>query len=281
MDSKPNPVDLSGEVALVTGGGRGLGRAFAIALASAGTSVAVIARSKAQLDETVSLIHEQGGRAQAFVADGTDRSAVEQAVRGIESAFGPVSLLVNNAAVDTPVGPAWEVEPDEWWRGVEINLRGPFLCARAVLPGMIERRQGRIINISSGIGLRVSRNWSAYAVSKCGLTRLTDHLAAETAEFGICVFAISPGANRTAMMQYLIESPEGQKWLPGFDKIYEDVPEDRPQKASELVLRLASGEADSLSGCYFTLADNIEELVQRADEIRRDNLYVLTMNRFV
>ena len=281
MDKGAYPVDLSGEVALVTGGGRGLGRAFAASLASAGASVAVIARSQGQLDETVRIIRQQGGSARAFVADVTDRQSVEQAVQSIERAYGAVTLLVNNAAVDTPVGPVWEVDPDEWWRGMEINLRGPFLCARAVLPGMIARRQGRMINISSGVGLRVSSNWSAYAVSKCGLTRFTDHLAAETSGYGIRVFAISPGANRTAMMQYLIDSPEGQKWLPGFEMVYESVPEDRPQKACELVLRLASGEADELSGCYFTLADDLQELLRRADEIKRENLYVLTMNRFV
>jgi NAD(P)-dependent dehydrogenase (short-subunit alcohol dehydrogenase family) len=279
MDANSTKIDLRGEVALVTGGGRGLGRAFALALASAGASVGVVSRSEAQLDETVGLIQTRGGRAQAAVADVSDGRAVEQAVKRIEAALGPVSLLVNNAGVNAPLGPVWEADPDEWWRGMEINLRGPFLCARAVLPGMLARRQGRIINISSAIGLRVSAYDSAYAVSKCALARFTDNLATETAEHGICVFAISPGTNRTAMTQKMVESPEGQKWLPGFRKMYDEAPGDRQQRASELVLRLASGQADALSGCYLTLQDDLDEMVSRVNEIRRENLYVLTMNR--
>jgi NAD(P)-dependent dehydrogenase (short-subunit alcohol dehydrogenase family) len=279
MDAKATKIDLRGEVALVTGGGRGLGRVFALALASAGASVAVLARTQAQVEESAALIRAQGGESLAVVADVSDGKAIDQAVQHIEARLGPVSILVNNAGVNAPIGPVWLIDPDEWWKCIQINLRGPFLCAKAVLPGMLQRRHGRIINISSGVGLSVSAYGSAYAVSKCALIRLTDNLATETVEHGIHVFAISPGANRTDMTRQMVESAEGQKWLPGFRMMYDEAPEDRPQKASELVLRLASGQVDALSGCYFTLQDNIEAMLDRADEIRRENLYVLTMNR--
>jgi NAD(P)-dependent dehydrogenase (short-subunit alcohol dehydrogenase family) len=279
MDAKATKIDLRGEVALVTGGGRGLGRVFALALASAGASVAVLARTQAQVEESAALIRAQGGESLAVVADVSDGKAIDQAVQHIEARLGPVSILVNNAGVNAPIGPVWLIDPDEWWKCIQINLRGPFLCAKAVLPGMLQRRHGRIINISSGVGLSVSAYGSAYAVSKCALIRLTDNLATETVEHGIHVFAISPGANRTDMTRKMVESAEGQKWLPGFRMMYDEAPEDRPQKASELVLRLASGQVDALSGCYFTLQDNIEAMLDRADEIRRENLYVLTMNR--
>jgi NAD(P)-dependent dehydrogenase (short-subunit alcohol dehydrogenase family) len=279
MDAKATKIDLRGEVALVTGGGRGLGRVFALALASAGASVAVLARTQAQVEESAALIRAQGGESLAVVADVSDGKAIDQAVQHIEARLGPVSILVNNAGVNAPIGPVWLIDPDEWWKCIQINLRGPFLCAKAVLPGMLQRRHGRIINISSGVGLSVSAYGSAYAVSKCALIRLTDNLATETVEHGIHVFAISPGANRTDMTRQMVESAEGQKWLPGFRMRYDEAPEDRPQKASELVLRLASGQVDALSGCYFTLQDNIEAMLDRADEIRRENLYVLTMNR--
>ena len=135
-------VDLSGQVAIVTGGGRGLGRAYALRLAQAGAAVAVVARSSDQLAETVRLIELEGGRALALTADVSDRAAVQGVVAEVEERLGPVDLLVNNAGVAGPTVPAWEAEPNDWWRCLEINLGGPYLCARTVLPGMIERRRG-------------------------------------------------------------------------------------------------------------------------------------------
>ena len=130
-------MDLSGQVMIVTGGGRGIGRVVAQALAHAGAAVAVIARSTDQLAETVNLIQEAGGRAVAFAGDVTDAGAVQQMVADVGDRLGPVDLLVNNAGVSGPVGPAWEVDAEEWWRCMDVNLRGPYLCARAVLPGMV------------------------------------------------------------------------------------------------------------------------------------------------
>ena len=116
-----SPVDLKERVAVVTGGGRGLGRAFAQALAGAGCSVAVVARSKAELAETVGLIGRAGGQAQAFPADITDAGAVDVAFAAIEQSFGAVDLLVNNAGVMGPIAPFAETAPDAWWRSVEVN----------------------------------------------------------------------------------------------------------------------------------------------------------------
>src|SRR5262245_22598866 len=140
---------LSGQVAVVTGGGRGIGRAIALALATAGAWTAVLARSQSELDTTVQLIEHAGGRARAFVSDVTDVLAVRNAMRNIEQALGPVDLLVNNAATGGPIGPFWETDTEQWWQALEVNLRGPVLCSRAVLPGMVARHQGRIVNVAS------------------------------------------------------------------------------------------------------------------------------------
>ncbi len=134
-------MDLKGQVAVITGGSKGLGWAFALALAEAGAQVAVTARHEGELEDTVAEIGERGGRGFAFPADVIDGDAVAGLVAVVEEALGPVDLLVNTAGSFQAFGSPAEIDPDEWWREVEVNLRGPFLCARAVLPGMIERKR--------------------------------------------------------------------------------------------------------------------------------------------
>ena len=269
--------NLSRQVAIVTGGGRGIGRAVALALAKAGATVAVVARSGEQLAETVALIEEAGGRAIALPADVTDQQAVEEMVRQAVQQLGPVDLLVNNAGAGDPGGPLWEADPDQWWHVVEVNLRGPFLCSRAVLPGMIARRQGRIINTASIAGLRAMTYMSAYVVSKTALIRFTENLAAETVEHGISIFAIHPGTVRTAMWEAVLESPEMDKWKPKLRRIFERGRDIAPGRAANLVVYLASGKADALSGCFISVRDDVAEMVQRADEIRKEELYALRL----
>lgn len=125
------------QTTLITGGGRGLGRAIALALAQAGSQVAVTARSAAELAQTVEQIRQAGGHAMALPADVTDYAAITQVVAATESQLGPIELLINCAGSFRALGSAAVIDPDEWWREVEINLGGPFVCIRAVLPGMI------------------------------------------------------------------------------------------------------------------------------------------------
>src|SRR5205085_416863 len=141
INKASTPTDLTGHVALVTGSGRGIGRAIAQGLAAAGVSVALLARSADQLDETVGLITAVGGRACAYPADVTQRDAVRRAIAAIERDLGPLDLLVNNAGVSGPPGPAWGADPTEWRHCLEVNLLGPFNCCRLVLPGMVARRR--------------------------------------------------------------------------------------------------------------------------------------------
>src|SRR5579864_3916009 len=193
-----NPVIFDGEIAVVTGGGRGLGRTFAETLAVAGAKVAVIARSTAELAQTVARIEHAGNRAAAFPADVTDKVAVTDIFAEIERQLGPVSLLVNNAGVPGPIGPFAEADADEWWQAMQVNLLGPVLCARAVLPGMIARGRGRIVNVSSGGGARPIAYFSSYVAAKTALIRFSECLAAEAKPYGVAVFAMGPGTVRTA-----------------------------------------------------------------------------------
>jgi NAD(P)-dependent dehydrogenase (short-subunit alcohol dehydrogenase family) len=272
-------VDLKGHVAVVTGGGRGLGRAFARSLATAGASVALIARSESQLKDAVAEITESGGTAISFAADVADFTAAGRVIDQVEKQLGPVNLLVNNAGIATAIGPVAETEPRDWWRCFEVNLLGSYLFARAVLPGMMALGRGRIINVASGAGLVAIPNLSGYVTSKAALIRFTEILAREVREHGISVFGIEPGTVRTAMAEQVLESPDAQRWMPWFKTIFEQGRDVPPDCAARLVLMLASGGADELSGCFIDVTDDTTELVAQADRIRREGLYALRLSK--
>lgn len=279
MSMQSNPHCLEGRVVLVTGGGRGIGREIAQTMAAAGAKVAVIARTAAQVHETAELIRQAGGQAESFAADVTKSDAIETAVLEIEKNLGPVDVLVNNAGTVKPFGLLWSADLNEWWDGVETNLLGPVVCSRTVLPGMTGRRRGWIINVASGGGTMGTPFFSSYVVSKTALIRLTECMALETRPHGVYVFAISPGTVRTEMSEYSLHSPEGKKWLPWFQRIFDEDIQVPAARAAQLVLTLASGRADALSGRFFSIFDDVENLLQRADEIEQQSLYSLKLDR--
>lgn len=271
--------NLQGQVALVTGGGRGLGRAFAVALAKAGARVAVTARSTDQVAQTAQIIKDAGGTAIAIPANVADPVSVGAIQREVEHKLGPIDLLINNAGAGRPFGPTWEANASEWWSCFEVNVRAPFLCSHAVLPGMIARRRGRIVNIASGAGTRAIPYMSAYVSSKAALIRFTEVLAVETQEHGISVFAIQPGMVKTAMVQEVLDSPGSQRWFPWLRQTLNEGQDVTTEPASNLVPYLASGQADALSGRFFIVPEDPAEVVKRAGEVQRDDLYTLRMRR--
>ena len=269
--------DLTGQVAIVTGGGRGTGRAFAQALAEAGASVAVAARTKRELDQTVELIRDSGGQAISVQADVSDSAAVERVVKTTEIQLGLVDILINNAGVTGPVAAEWEADPDDWWRTMEINLRGPYLMTRAVLPSMVSRKRGRIINISSAVTMRTVPYFAPYTASKAAIIYYTQNLAGQVREHGIRVFAYHPGGPETEMSRHLRESPEVHDSVGG---IFRGLHQNDAHTPMEIpvrdVLLMASGKADALTGRFLIHTDDPEEMLARVDEIERDDLYVLT-----
>ncbi len=268
------PSRLDGQVALVTGAGRGIGRAIALALSHEGAAVALCARSQDDVAGVAGEIADRGGHALAIRCDVTRRREVEGMVAEIEGAIGPVDLLVNNAGQFGPVGPLAATDPEEWWQALEVNLRGPLYCTRAVLPGMLARGHGRIVNVSSGVGFAAIPMLSAYVVSKTALYRLSENLAAETREHGVMVFAIDPGLVRTAISESALScgEPSIEQWFTDAFAGQEDVP---AESAATLVVYLASGAADVLSGRYIAATGDVAQLVARADEIAERDLYVL------
>ena len=249
----------------MTGGGRGIGERIAKELAQAGMRVAVSARSREQTEQVA---REIAGI--AVPADISDRASVAQLVSRTEGELGPVDVLVNNAGVmgrrDTP--PIWEEDPADWWRVFEVNVLGAYLCCRAVLRGMVDRGQGRIINVGSGAAYLPAApsnvGGTAYGASKAALYRFGELLAAQVAQRGIAVFTISPGLVRTAMTESF---GDHAPWTP-------------PELAPRLVRVLASGRADGLAGHYIHAEhDDIEHLIGRADEIRERDLNAIRLRR--
>lgn len=184
---------LKDKVAIVTGGGRGIGRAIATRFATEGAAVLVAARTTAQVEAVATEIQSSGGRAAWVSADVSEESGCAAIVKAAEERLGPISILVNNAGDYGPVKPIEEILPEEWDQVIAVHLRGAFLLTRLVLPGMYARRQGVILNISS-ISAKSAFSWgSPYAAAKAGLLGLTRVTAAESAPKGIRANAICPG----------------------------------------------------------------------------------------
>jgi NAD(P)-dependent dehydrogenase (short-subunit alcohol dehydrogenase family) len=275
-------IDLSGQVALITGGSGGLGRAFALTLAAAGAKVAVMARTQPGLAEIVALIERAGGRALPLAGDVARAPDVARAVGTAEHHLGSVDILVNSAGspIARSFGYDWNVDPQAWWDTFEINMRGPFLCARAVLPGMIQRGRGRIVNVSSRAAFTALPQMDALCASKAALTHWTRCVAAGTQAHGIALFALSPGVVRTPATERLAAAPEVPKEVSERYRALFSQKLDTPvARVAQKVLFLVSGKADALSGRFIQVEDDEDDLVRRAEEIRRDDLHILALRK--
>jgi 3-oxoacyl-[acyl-carrier protein] reductase len=245
--------ELNG-VALVTGGGRGIGESIARDLAAAGMQVDVTGRTADQVEHVAAEIH---GR--ALVGDVSRREDVERWAAEI----GDIDLLVCNAGISGPREPF--ADPDEWWHTFEVNVLGVYLCCRAFAPRMLERGTGRIVNVASGAAyLPMGGGATAYPASKAAVHRFSEVLAATLAPQGVFVFSISPGLVRTAMTA---DFGDDLPWTP-------------PECAPKLVRALASGEFDALAGRYLHAEhDPPDELRKRVDQIEAEDLNAIRLRR--
>jgi NAD(P)-dependent dehydrogenase (short-subunit alcohol dehydrogenase family) len=250
---------MEGQVALVTGGGRGIGERIARELAHAGMRVAVTGRTAEQVE---AVAQDIGGL--ALVGDVTDQATAEQWVDRTEAELGPIDFLAANAGrAPTSGGPSWEQPVDDWWSTFEVNVLGVHLSCRTVIPGMLERSAGRIVITGSGASYLPGSTSSAYSASKAAIGRYGETLANEL-EGKIPVFVISPGLVKTDMTSSFSDSAP---WTP-------------PELAPALVRVLASGRADALAGRYIHAEhDDIEDLIGHADEIRDGDLHAIRLQR--
>ncbi len=240
-------VDLNDQVALVTGASQGLGRAMAERLAAAGAKVACVARNEKKLADTVAVITQAGGTAEALVCDVTDSESVNQVVDAVTEKWEQLDILVNNAGItrDTLIP---RMGDEEWDAVIATNLRGTFLFTRAATRPMMQRRYGRIINISSVSGLTGNPGQANYSASKAGLIGFTQTVARELAKRKITVNAIAPGFIHTEMAEAL-----GEVVLKEVEKRIPTKRLGQPDEVADLVLFLASDAAAYITGATLTI----------------------------
>ncbi len=203
---------LDGKAAFIAGAGRGIGRAIAEAFAAQGCAIALAARTRSEVDAVATSIREAGGKAIALACDVVDPEQVQCAVSEAHDSFGAIDILVNNAGVAL-FKPFHMLSWDEWHKTIDINLNGAFHCTQAVLPGMMHRRAGRIINISSVAGVKPINKQSAYCASKHALNAMSKVLAMELREFGIAVHAVCPGGVTTQLAEEAMPERDKSDWM--------------------------------------------------------------------
>ncbi len=260
--------------ALVTGATRGIGRAVALGLADAGLDVALLARDEARLARVAAEVRDRGRTALALPVDVTEPGAVADAVDRAEApvadgGLGGIDLLVNNAGrIDTEV-PLWEADADEWWQVVETNVRGPFLLARHVVPAMLARGGGRVVDVNSGAGTHDMAVASAYNVSKTALLRLGHHLHVAGTGSGLRVFEVAPGTVATDMTGSMAMHADRTEWTP-------------VERTVEMVAAIASGDLDACSGWYVRVThdtpSSLRKLVETGTGPTSRHLRVLPAN---
>jgi len=259
---------LAGQVAIVTGAGRGIGRGIALRFAVEGAAVGLTARTKSQLDKTLAQIEATGGRGIAVEGDARNRADVERIVRAMEAKLGGTTILVNNAGTGGPYGPVGVVDPDAWWEAQKLHILAPMLFLTAVMPGMITRRAGRIIMISSPRSYRLTANLSAYSVGKAAQNKLAALVANEGQPYDVKAFSLDPGSIMTEMADETMASSDAQQWVPEMVRRLHELkatqgPEQGIDWCTDRCVGLASGRYDLLSGRYIDRTDDPQELLGR------------------
>ncbi len=248
---------LDGRVAIVTGAGQGIGRATALRFAREGAAVGVLDVNVENAERTVSEIRAADGRAVALGCSVADARQVDRAVSRAERELGRVDILMNIAGIYGRHMPTRELPLSEWRRVLDVNLTGPFLCAKRVLPGMIDRRWGRIVNVASGHALSGRPNVAPYSASKTAIIGFTKALALEVARCGVTVNAVMPGVTDTAMPRE--NDPEGKR-LPLLAEQNPMGRIGRPEDLANAMAFLASEDASYITGQTIAVNGGIREL---------------------
>jgi len=269
---------LKDKVAIVTGAGTAIGRELAKEFARNGAKVACCGRTRETLEETVNMIKSSGGQAVAIPTDVTDQAQVHSMVRETVNCLGPIDILFNNAGRFNSVGAVWNAEPDNWWQDVTVNLFGSFLCCREVLPHMMEKNSGIIINMDGGGGSTgPNLGGSAYGCSKAALLRFSEGLARELEKEGkkVMVFCMNPGFVTSEMTRNLLRTPEGEKWQAFVRELMQSPDRKEPDACAKATMQLLKIACPELNGRTFTVDTDFDKVKKERAAIKQKNLYVL------
>ena len=266
---------LAGRVALITGGGRGIGRAIARAYAAEGATLGLAARTDAELQATAREIRaEFGSDVTTIVTDVRDREQIENAVSRTEANFGPIDVMVNNAGNTGEIGPLWKLDPERWANVISVHVLGTYYGCRAVIPGMLERGRGRIVNMS-GVG---GPNDTSYDAAKTAIVNMTENLSVELAGTGITVNAISPGSIHTRMWEEVRDMALAAGDMEMYEKGVQVTSGGGAsiERAAQLAVLLGSDDCGELSGRLIRAAlDTFEDIPARVDEIMASDALLL------
>ena len=269
---------LSNKIAIITGSGRGIGRAIAIAFAKEGAKVSLVARTISELEETSQLIEEYGSTSLVIPTDVTQPSSVASMVQETVSQYGRVDILVNNAGVPGPIGALQNNKIDDWIKKIQVNVIGPYLCCKSVVPLMTNQGGGKIINLAGAGANNAWANLSAYCTSKAGVVRMTEVLALELEDKNIQVNALGPGSIHTRMWEELRNGAEaanatkiqeiGDRVLSGGGASLEN--------PAELAVFLASDDSGKLSGRLISaVTDDFNNIASKIPEIMESEAFTL------
>jgi len=269
---------LEGRTAIITGAGRGIGQAIALAFAQQGARLVLSARTSAEIEQAARACQEAGGEAHAITADIASLPQVQRLVQSALSLLGEVDILVNSAGAYGPIGPTAEVDPAAWEQALRVNLLGPFYLCQALAPHLIARRQGKIILLGGGGATTPLPNLTAYAASKAGLARLADSLAEELKPFNVQVNVIAPGLVDTRLQDDVLAAGARA------GAIYERILKARQtgegtvpaEVGAALAVFLASPQSGTLTGKLISAPhDPWREWAGKGDELNRSSIYAI------
>ena len=269
---------LKDRVAIITGAGRGIGRAIALAYAQEGATMTLAARSAGELEETARLAQELGAATHIVLTDVTKQDDVDEMVRQTVDRFSTVDILVNNAGIGGPVGLLQDNDVAEWIQTIQVNVVGTYLCCRAVLPVMIAQDRGKIVNLAGAGATAAWRNTSAYCASKAAVVRLTENIWLELNGKNVQINSLGPGSIDTRMWEQLRDGAElvGDQDLFELGKRVTSGGGASIDRAADLAVFFASDDSGKLSGRLISaVADDFDNLPPRIPEIMASDAFIV------
>lgn len=246
-------MNLQNKIAIITGGGRGLGRSIALAFGREGAKVVLAARTREEIEHVAVELRAIRREALAVPTDVSREDQVNHLVQKTLETYGSIDILVNNAGVRGPIAPIREISLADWEETLRFNLTSAFLCIKAVLPTLMEKKKGKIINVATTLNPRP--NLTPYMVAKAGMIQLTKQLSRELKAFHIQVNAVHPGVMDTRMQEEIRKAGQQAIGTDMFDRLKEEGMLHSPSEPANLILYLASGAADGINGEYLTFDD--------------------------